>query len=119
MGAIPEARCRRCTLPAWFSGGCPRSPGVGSRDEIVGGTPMARHTESADLTLAPLESLDRLSLNQITTNLLNMDDAIAACESHGIPWIAAWRHKLDQDVPAIRRRIDNAGLRVSSLCRGG
>lgn len=80
---------------------------------------MARSTGSADLTVAPLDSLDRLSLNQITTNLLNMDEAIAACESHAIPWIAAWRHKLEQDVPAIRRRIENAGLRVSSLCRGG
>jgi sugar phosphate isomerase/epimerase len=55
----------------------------------------------------------------MTTNLLSMDEAIAACAANGIPWIGAWRHKLDQDVPAIRRRIESAGLKVSSLCRGG
>lgn len=71
------------------------------------------------MTGAPLTGTARLSLNQITTNLLSMDQAIAACETHGIGWIGAWRHKLEQDVPAIRRRIESAGLKVSSLCRGG
>lgn len=78
---------------------------------------MADSTGSKDLT--PFNNIARLSLNQMTTNLLSMDEAIVACESHGIPWIGAWRHKLDKDVPAIRRRIESAGLKVSSLCRGG
>jgi sugar phosphate isomerase/epimerase len=58
----------------------------------------------------------RLSFNQITADHLDLDQVIGACAEAGIGWIAPWRHKL---VPDAGERIRAAGLRVSSLCRGG
>ena len=63
--------------------------------------------------------LDRLSLNQITTNPWSMEQIVAACERHDIDWIGAWRHKLEDDPEKAASVIRGAGLRVSSLCRGG
>lgn len=58
----------------------------------------------------------RLSVNQITANHLDLDELLEACAAAGIGWIAPWRHKL---VPDAGERIRAAGLRASSLCRGG
>lgn len=63
--------------------------------------------------------LDRLSLNQITTDPWSMEQVVAACERAKIPYIGAWRHKLNGDVKKSAALIHDAGLRVSSLCRGG
>ncbi len=63
--------------------------------------------------------LERLSLNQITTNSWSMEETVAACERHGIRYVGAWRHKLDGDSGKAGALIRRAGLRVSSLCRGG
>jgi sugar phosphate isomerase/epimerase len=63
--------------------------------------------------------LERLSLNQITTNPWSMKETVAACERNGILYIGAWRHKLDGDAVKAAALIRGAGLRVSSLCRGG
>jgi sugar phosphate isomerase/epimerase len=63
--------------------------------------------------------LDRLSLNQITVDPWSMEQTVAACERNGIPYIGAWRHKLDGDAVKVAARIRDAGLKVSSLCRGG
>jgi sugar phosphate isomerase/epimerase len=60
--------------------------------------------------------LARLSFNQITADHLDLDQVIEACAGAGIGWIAPWRHKL---VPGAGERIRAAGLRASSLCRGG
>ena len=62
----------------------------------------------------------RLSLNQITIERCNLEQAVAACSRHGIPHIGVWRHKLDGlKIEDARRLIGGAGLRVSSVCRGG
>jgi sugar phosphate isomerase/epimerase len=63
-------------------------------------------------------SLDpaRLSFNQITADHLDLDQVLEACAEAGIGWLGAWRHKL---VPDAGDRIRGAGVRVSSLCRGG
>ncbi len=58
----------------------------------------------------------RLSFNQITADHLDLDEVIEACAEAGIGWLAPWRHKL---VPDAGERIRAAGLRASSLCRGG
>jgi sugar phosphate isomerase/epimerase len=60
--------------------------------------------------------LDRLSFNQITADHLDLDQVIEACAEAGFGWLAPWRHKL---VPDAGERIRAAGLRTSSLCRGG
>lgn len=62
----------------------------------------------------------RLSFNQITSGHATLSEAVDACVAAGIGWIAPWRHKLSSDGAARdARRIRDAGLQVSSLCRGG
>ena len=58
----------------------------------------------------------RLSFNQITADQLSLRQVVEGCVEAGIGWLAPWRHKLEPDSAAIIRA---AGLRVSSLCRGG
>jgi sugar phosphate isomerase/epimerase len=60
--------------------------------------------------------LSRLSLNQITVDHLGLEQAVEICGRAGIGWIGPWRHKLDARSAQL---IASAGLRVSSVCRGG
>src|SRR6478609_3501389 len=70
--------------------------------------------------MEPLRNIDRLSLNQITTDRLNMREAVEACVRAEVPWIALWRHKVAENgLAESKRLVRDAGLRVSSLCRGG
>lgn len=67
-----------------------------------------------------LESIDRLSLNQITTERWNAKEAIEGCVRAGVPWISFWRHKVKElGLKETARLVRDAGLKVSSLCRGG
>jgi sugar phosphate isomerase/epimerase len=64
--------------------------------------------------------LDRLSLNQATVKNLGLEAAAELCARHGIPAIGLWRDRvaelgLARSVAAVR----DAGVHVSSLCRGG
>jgi sugar phosphate isomerase/epimerase len=61
-------------------------------------------------------ALERLSFNQMTADQLSLGEAVEGCVEAGIGWIGPWRHKLE---PGSADRIRAAGLRVSSLCRGG
>lgn len=67
-----------------------------------------------------LNDYSRLSLNQITTNQWSVREAVAGCVRAGIPWIGLWREKVREcGLAASRQLVTDAGLRVSSLCRGG
>jgi len=67
-----------------------------------------------------MRDLARLSLNQKTTDRWGVQDAVAGCVAHGIPAIALWRDKVDAvGVPEAAKIVRDAGLTVSSLCRGG
>ena len=63
----------------------------------------------------------RLSLNTATLKeQWTLADCIEGCVRHGIGGIAPWRDKLIEcGVEEAARRIRDAGLRVSGLCRGG
>jgi sugar phosphate isomerase/epimerase len=62
----------------------------------------------------------RLSLNQMTTARWAVREAVEGCARAGIPYIGLWRHKVAElGVRASARLVRDAGLRVSSLCRGG
>jgi sugar phosphate isomerase/epimerase len=62
----------------------------------------------------------RLSLNQITTSSWSVAQAAEACARHGVPSIALWRHKIQEaGLAASVRAVKDAGLHVSSVCRGG
>jgi len=63
--------------------------------------------------------LDRLSFNQMTADPWSLEEVVRNCAKSHIPYIAAWRHKLDGDAVKASALIRSEGLRVSSLCRGG
>jgi sugar phosphate isomerase/epimerase len=61
-----------------------------------------------------------LSLNQKTTNSWSLPQAIEGCVRAGLESIGVWREPLAEvGVERARKLLDDAGLRVSSLCRGG
>ena len=65
--------------------------------------------------------IERLSLNQITTRGWTLAEAVRGCAEAGIPAIGLWRDKVAEAggaVPAAKL-VREAGLTVSSLCRGG
>ncbi|GAA0380261.1 sugar phosphate isomerase/epimerase [Microbispora corallina] len=84
-------------------------------DTLPGGRPAAVETP------APADPrLDRLSLNQWTTRGWTLEQAVDGCVRHGIRSIGLWREKVAEHGPAAAARlVADAGLRVSSLCRGG
>jgi sugar phosphate isomerase/epimerase len=65
-------------------------------------------------------SLERLSLNQISVNRWSLPEAVEGCARAGLGWIGLWRDKVAAcGVERSSREVRDAGLRVSSLCRGG
>lgn len=63
--------------------------------------------------------LRRLSFNQMTADPWSLEQAVANCARGGISYIGVWRHKLGGNTTRASALIRSAGLRVSSLCRGG
>jgi sugar phosphate isomerase/epimerase len=64
--------------------------------------------------------LARLSLNQRTTANWSLREAIDGAVAAGLPAIGLWREPVAEvGIEVARRWVDEAGLRVSSLCRGG
>ena len=64
--------------------------------------------------------LSRLSLNQITTQRWSLREAVEGCARAGIPSIGVWRDKLaEAGLYQAVRLVRDAGLHVSSVCRGG
>ncbi|TDQ38313.1 sugar phosphate isomerase/epimerase family protein [Aureibacillus halotolerans] len=65
-------------------------------------------------------SIDRLSLNQITTDRWSLREAAEGCVRAGVPWISVWRHKIAEiGLSESKKIIQDSGLHVSSVCRGG
>lgn len=64
--------------------------------------------------------LSRLSLNQMTTQRWGIREAVAGCVRAGIPSIGLWRAPVQEiGQREAAKIVADAGLRVSSLCRGG
>lgn len=64
--------------------------------------------------------LARLSLNQRTTASWTLPQAVEGCVDAGLPAIGVWREQLAEvGLAEACRLVRDAGLRVSSLCRGG
>ncbi|MBA9004213.1 sugar phosphate isomerase/epimerase family protein [Thermomonospora cellulosilytica] len=64
--------------------------------------------------------LHRLSLNQKTIDRWNVAEAVAGCAAAGVPAIGLWREPVRAyGLRASAKLVAEAGLRVSSLCRGG
>ena len=63
---------------------------------------------------------DRLSLNQATVKHLGLKETVALCVRHDIPAIGLWRDRVaEAGLAEAAAAVRAAGLRVSSLCRGG
>ena len=76
-------------------------------------------TPPGGLTPGP-PAIARLSFNQITAERASLAEAVDACARHGVPYIAVWRNKLaETGLDRAVRLVRDAGLRVSSVCRGG
>ncbi|WP_214320175.1 sugar phosphate isomerase/epimerase family protein [Nonomuraea sediminis] len=64
--------------------------------------------------------MNRLSLNQRTTKRWTVAEAVDGCVRHGLEAIGLWREEVAEQGPAESAKLVRAaGLRVSSLCRGG
>ena len=69
---------------------------------------------------APLQGIERLSFNQATAERASLPEVVDSCARHGVPYVSIWRHKLAEvGVPATAAMLRDAGVRVSSICRGG
>jgi sugar phosphate isomerase/epimerase len=67
-----------------------------------------------------LETTLRLCMHTITTKPWSIELAIEQYQKAGVHGITVWRNALEgKSIPAVRQRIQNAGLKVVSLCRGG
>ncbi|MEO6802318.1 MAG: sugar phosphate isomerase/epimerase family protein [Granulicella sp.] len=67
-----------------------------------------------------MADIRRLSLNQATTQNWSIREAVEGCVRHDIPSIALWRHKIaETGLDETVRLVEQAGLHVSSVCRGG
>ncbi|MGV9533658.1 sugar phosphate isomerase/epimerase family protein [Streptosporangium sandarakinum] len=64
--------------------------------------------------------MSRLSLNQWTTRRWSVAEAVEGCVRHGVGAIGLWRQDVAaQGLDETVKLVADAGLRVSSLCRGG
>ena len=67
-----------------------------------------------------MSDFSRLSLNSATTKKWTLAEAVDGCVRAGIPLIGPWRDIVaDAGLDKAARLISDAGLQVSSLCRGG
>lgn len=64
--------------------------------------------------------LARLSLNQRTTARWSLREAIDGCLAGGLPAIGVWREQVaEAGLATAAAWLQDSGLRVSSVCRGG
>lgn len=64
--------------------------------------------------------LERLSLNQATTQSWSVEEAIHGSLRAGLHWIGLWRDKIaEYGLERTTRLVRDTGIGVSSLCRGG
>lgn len=67
-----------------------------------------------------ITGLERLSLNTKTTNSWTLAQAVDGAARAGIPALGLWRDRVHEaGLEKAAKLVRDAGLRVSSLCRGG
>ncbi|MEU6144316.1 sugar phosphate isomerase/epimerase family protein [Streptomyces sp. NPDC047081] len=64
--------------------------------------------------------LSRFSINQMTVKQLSMPELVDACLELGVPGVGLWREPVQAyGVEATAKLVRDAGLAVTTLCRGG
>lgn len=72
------------------------------------------------MTTSAAPDFSRLSINSATTKKWTLAQVVEGCVNAGIPAIGPWRDRVEEaGLDKSARLIKDAGLRVSSLCRGG
>lgn len=67
-----------------------------------------------------MNDLSRLSLNQATIRQWDVRQAVEGCARAGVPAIGLWRERVAEfGLERSARLVRDAGVQVSSLCRGG
>ncbi|TQJ22994.1 sugar phosphate isomerase/epimerase [Micromonospora sp. A202] len=85
---------------------------MSARSEPVLRAPQSR-------TASP-QSLARFSFNQATAQRWPLPDVVAGCVDAGVPGIGLWREPVaDHGLARSAKLVRDAGLTVTSLCRGG
>src|SRR5690606_18770812 len=113
---------RRPAVPGPRGGGrADAQPAQRGRGGAVTALGVPSGTPARVDTPAPGDArLARLSLNQRTTANWSLREAVEGAAAAGLPAIGLWREPVGEvGVETARRIVDDAGLRVSSLCRGG
>jgi sugar phosphate isomerase/epimerase len=68
----------------------------------------------------PAPDLSRFSINQMTVRQLSLPELAAACRDLGIGNVGLWREPVQAyGVEAAAKLVRDAGLAVTTLCRGG
>ena len=63
---------------------------------------------------------DRLSINHYSVRQLGLEQLLEECRELAIPYVGLWRDKVREvGIERSRALVARAGLKVSSLCRGG
>ncbi|MFF4958378.1 sugar phosphate isomerase/epimerase family protein [Streptomyces sp. NPDC001222] len=71
-------------------------------------------------TSTATERLSRLSVNQMTVRQLSLPELVDACIALGVRGVGLWREPVRAyGVDATARLVREAGLTVTTLCRGG
>ncbi|MFC8388693.1 MULTISPECIES: sugar phosphate isomerase/epimerase [unclassified Streptomyces] len=64
--------------------------------------------------------LTRFSINQMTVKQLSLPELVDACRDLGVPGVGLWREPVQAyGVEAAAKLVRDAGLAVTTLCRGG
>jgi sugar phosphate isomerase/epimerase len=67
-----------------------------------------------------MKDFSRLAINSATTKKWTLKQVVDGCVRAGIPSIGPWRDRVEEaGLDKAAKLIRDAGLRVSSLCRGG
>ncbi|QFQ97544.1 sugar phosphate isomerase/epimerase [Streptomyces phaeolivaceus] len=64
--------------------------------------------------------LERFSINQMTVKQLSMPELVSGCQELGITGVGLWREPVaEHGLEATAKLVRDAGLAVTTLCRGG
>lgn len=70
--------------------------------------------------VVPAAGLDRFSFNQATAKHWPLTEVVAGCAAAGVPGVGLWREPVaEYGLDRAARLVRDAGLTVTSLCRGG
>lgn len=71
-------------------------------------------------TSSPLGDLSRFSINQMTVKQLSMPELVDTCLELGVPGVGLWRAPVETyGLEETAKLVRDAGLAVTTLCRGG